>query len=130
MVSWRPRWMKSVFKKRKPAQGCRGQSGTGHSPVLPTPDPWAGRASGLTVQSQSVVTYTSRHVFAHHHLHVFQGLWGKWVPKAGCLSPRESGCWLGTLSLCLEGGPGVGAAAAGGRGVGRRETGGAAPGRR
>lgn len=108
VVSWRPRWMKSVFKKRKPAQGCRGPSGTRHSPASPTPDPRAGRAPGLTVQGQLVVPHTSCHVFAHHHLHVLQGLRGQRVPEAGRLSPRESGCWSGTLSLCLKGGTGMG----------------------
>lgn len=81
--------MNSVFKKRKPVPE-EAEKQIALSTAWPPPPPGHGRASGLTVQGQPVIPYTSCHVLAHHHLHVLQGLRGQGVPKAGFLPPRES----------------------------------------
>lgn len=91
MVSWRPRWMKSVFRKRKPVQ-----KGAETVALIITQAPphtrRAGTVPGLTIQGQSVIPHASCHVLAHHHFYILQGLWGQGMPKTGFLPQRESCC--------------------------------------
>lgn len=77
-----------------------------------SPGPGLGQGAGLTVQGQPVVLHASRHVPAHHQLHVLQGLRGQRVPEAARLPPRESGLpsasCQGGHSVHPEGGRGGG----------------------
>lgn len=91
MVSWRPRWMKSVFRKRKPTQKGAEKVAVGISQAPPCTG-GTGRAPGLTVQGQPVIPHAPGHMLAHHHLHILQGLRRQGVPKAGFLPPRQSCC--------------------------------------
>lgn len=82
VVSCRPRWMKSVFRKRKPVGRWKVSTPPCHSPHI--------RVQGdvcLTFQGQPVILHATRHVPAHHPLHILQGLWGQGVAKAGLLPP-------------------------------------------